>query len=426
MIRMRHWLPDISLLARSASTAAILFLRLCTQAAGLLLLVRALGPSEYGTLAAATALAVVLGLLPSLGAGYVLLSRTATSDDACQDVWSYSWPLTTVIGLVMTPLFAWACNALAAGDTVSAALLLLLGGSELVFTPITLVLSFIVQAKDRVALSQIVQWAPLALKVVAAAASFLVEPSNRLLAYICLQCAASAIGTFVAWSVARRLALLHMRPRLARRSEISAGSAYGFMHFVAANPSELDKIISLRALGATDAGVYAASARIMGAMVMPVTALLLSVQAKLFRHAATASAEARPLIRQVGGAAAIWGGLSCILLIATSHWMPLIFGQGFQRSATFMPWLALAAPMIALRVTAGTILVSHGHPLQRACFEIGGSAILCVCMFGFTRYGGLNGAAAALIVAEASMAIVGWAMLLRRRKDVSPKGPARD
>jgi O-antigen/teichoic acid export membrane protein len=399
-------------------------MRLLTQAASLLILARALGPSNYGLLAAATSLAVILGIIPSLGAGYVLLSRLEGDDRACQDVWSYSWPLTTMIGITLTVPYAWACRSIAGSMSINTHLLVLLGLSELIFTPLTLILSFVAQAKERVPLSQVLQWVPFALKLVAALVALTTDSSMRLGTYIYAQCIASLSGTLLAWIAARRLAGLTMSPRLPRRKDLTSGSSYGLMHLVAANPSELDKILSLRALGTLEAGIYSVSSRIIGAMVMPVTALLLSVQTRLFRQAAADKGASMPLIRQVGAASALWGICSAGALAISARWLPTIFGEAFERTASFIPLLSVAAPFMALRISAGTVLVSHGHPFLRTAFELAGAALLCICMIIFASRHGLNGAAAALILAEATMAAGGWALLLRESRTRSAQSPA--
>jgi O-antigen/teichoic acid export membrane protein len=427
--RLRALIPSAAVLRTSATTSAVLAARLITQAATLVLLTRALGPAGYGAFASAAAIAVMIGILPGAGAGYVLLSRIESDDASPRDVWSYSWPVIGITGVVLTPVFI-VLAQLAAGDArLSPGLLALMAMSELLATPFIVTLSFVMQARGRVTLSQIIQWLPLALRVFAVIAALSFAAVDRLTAYLLFQLAGSLTCACLAWWVARPLGDLHWRPRRARGDELRQGVSYALMNLVALNPAELDKVITLRVLGAHDAGIYAATARIIGAMVTPVTALLLSVQTRLFGRSMEGMGDRHRMVLQVAVATLAWGVLSMGLLEASSPWLPWLFGADYLAVSQLMHWLALAAPLIALRISAGTILVSLGRPFHRIAFEIGGIAVLCSAMAWLAARYGSTGAALALIAAEATMSLVGWGMILRivaahRRERAAAQHPA--
>jgi O-antigen/teichoic acid export membrane protein len=428
--RLRALIPSPAVLRTSATTSAVLGARLITQAATLILMTRALGPAGYGAFASAAAIAVMLGILPGAGAGYVLLSRIERDDASPRDVWSYSWPIIGLAGVLLTPVFIVLARVAAGDARLSPALLALMAMSELLATPFIVTLSFVMQARGRVTLSQVIQWLPLALRIAAVAIALGFPATDRLAVYLVLQLAGSLACAWLAWRVARPLGNLAWRPRRARGDELRQGASYALMNLVALNPAELDKVITLRVLGAHDAGIYAATARIVGAMVTPVTALLLSVQTRLFGRSAEGMHDRHRMVVQVAVAALGWGLLSMGLLEAASPWLPWLFGADYVAVAQVMRWLALAAPLIALRISAGTILVSLGRPFHRIAFEIGGIAVLCVAMASLaTRYGS-TGAAAALIVAEATMGLIGWVMIVRivaghRRERAAAQPPTR-
>src|SRR6476469_838649 len=93
--------PKGKLARSSLTTGGILGVRVAIQALGLLLLVRLFDPSMYGRLASAGTLAVLLGLLPPMGSGFVLMARAPRGPDAAPDVWRYAWPMTLVLGCVL-------------------------------------------------------------------------------------------------------------------------------------------------------------------------------------------------------------------------------------------------------------------------------------------------------------------------------------
>ena len=251
-------------LARSSLlTTAMLGLRVLSQAAVLVLLTRLLGPQMYGNFVAATALAVVLGLLPNLGAGFVMLDRSARHADGVAQVWRYAWPMTVALGSILLAVYM-AIAPLLTTSLLPTHVLLLLGAAELLLTPFTLLLSFALQARERVPLSQLVQWLPLALRVLAALGCFWLAPADRLGGYVALQLLASLLGLAIGFLITARHVQLDWRPRRVTVAELRHGASFAAMNLIAANPTELDKMLSVRLVGAHDAGIYTATARVVG------------------------------------------------------------------------------------------------------------------------------------------------------------------
>jgi len=407
-----------ALARKSMMTSVVLALRLATQAATLVALTRMLGPADYGHFASAAALAVVLGTLPSLGSGYVLLRRASGRPDAVAYTWRYAWPLTGGLGLVLLLAYAFVGHWFA-GGALGWRLLLLMGIAELLFTPFTTLASFALQAAEYVPLSQLVQWIPLGLRVVAVLPCFALPQAQRLNGYVELQLYASLAGALLAWWIARRHVSFDWRPRLATSEELKDGASYAAMLLVAANPTELDKIVAVRQVGAADAGVYTAGARVMGALVMPVLALLLTAQPQLFQHAREGFAGTRRLVRNLFALALGWGVGSGVLLAIISPVLPWILGHDYGRTAQLVPWMAVTAPFLSLRLAAGSVLIALGHPLERMGFELCGIVLLAAGMILFTPWLGVLGLVAAVIVSEVAMSLVGAMLIVRRlRRDV--------
>lgn len=409
-------------LARSSlQTSVLLSLRMLTQAAVLVLLTRLLGPRLYGSFAAAASLAVVLGLLPNLGAGFVMLARITRDDAGTADVWRYAWPMTVLLGLLLLLVYIVAADYITR-PSLSMHILLALGMSELLLTPFTMLLSFALQARDRVPLSQAVQWLPLGLRILAALPCFWFVDAQRLSAYATLQLLASILGAGLGLWIARRYVKLDWRPRRATWLELREGASYAAMNLVAANPSELDKIIAVRAVGSHDAGVYAATSRVMAAAVTPVLAMLLASQPRLFRHSHEPTREGHRLIYLILMLALAWGTVSGVMLALCSPLLPRLFGESFAGTAKLMPWLAAVAPFLSLRLAAGTILVARGRPSERIGFELCGVLTLIVSMLVLTPHYGIRGLAMALVIAELSMTVIGW-WLVRLHMVLSSKTP---
>jgi O-antigen/teichoic acid export membrane protein len=388
--------------------------RIVIQGATLILVTRFLGPEVYGGYISAASLAVVLGLLPNLGSGYVLMKRSSRDPGAAADVWSYAWPLTVGLGVALTVVFPFAAHPLA-GDAMSLPALAVVGGVELLFSPLTLMLCFVLQSIGRVPTGQAVLTLPLLLRMLSAGACLIFTHAS-LIQFVLLQAAGSFVGLLAAFWVTTRFVKLGWRVRRPLRSEIRSGSSYAAMHIVAANPTEFDKIASPLLLGEHSAGVYSATSRVMNAIVMPVVGMLLAAQPRLFRHAAEPTESGQKLIGTVAILSCAWGLIGGIIMFNAAPMLPLLFGNSYADAAQLMPFVALAAPFVSLRLAAGTILVALGHPLQRLRFELAGIIALSGLLIIGSRLAGPRGMAVSLSTAECAMAVYGWILVRRAEK----------
>jgi len=402
-------------LARSSlRTIAIMAVRIATQGVTLILVTRLLGPAIYGGYVAAASLAMILGLLPNMGSGYILMARAARDRNTVADTWSYGWPLSLVLGGVLALIFPFVSIGLT-GGALTLTDLAIIGIAELMVTPVTLLLSFALQAVGRVPLGQVVLTMPMLLRAVAAGAC-LAAGSVSLSSFITLQACASFGGLVAAWAIAARTVDLRSGIRRPTREELVAGSSYAAMHVIAANPTEFDKITSPLLLGDHAAGIYSATSRIMNAVAMPVVGMLLTAQPRLFRHAAFPEPEGHRLISSLWRISFAWGLLGAAAMMVASPWIPLLFGSAFADAAALIPWVATAAPFLTLRLASGTILVALGHPLQRVRFELAGMVLLAILLPTGSHVGGPRGMAVALAAAEMAMATYGWFLVRRAQR----------
>lgn len=402
-------------LARNAfRTSVMLVLRLLTQATTLVLLTRLLGPGVYGDFAAISSLAVLLGTVPTLGAGYIMLSRGSRAAGATADVWRYAWPMTLIIGALLLVPYVVAGSALIHGASVPLLGLVLVGASELLLVPYAQLCSFSLQSYEQVPLSQFLLWLPLGVRVLAIVPCFAVATEYRLLAYTELQFVAAIAAVVSCLLLTGKHIALDWRPRSPSTVELRDGTSYAAMHFIAMNPSEIDKIIALRTVGSHDAGIYSTTVRVLGAAVLPVIGLLLTAQPRLFRNANDRSQEPGRLVVTIAMLAFGWGLVCTVALLLSAPLLPHLFGPAFAETASLMHWIAAAAPSLALRLAGGTILVANGRPVERIVFELCGITTLVVGMVALTPRFGITGLAMATIVSETVMAVIGWLMVMRQ------------
>lgn len=397
----------------SLRTTVVLVLRLITLVATLMLVTRLLDASVYGDYVSVATLAVLLGLLPNLGAGYIGMARAVHDEHAGADIWRYGWPLTLCLGVLLSLPYLIIAQRLAGGriETID---MLLIAASELFAIPLIALLGSLFQAKHRVATGQIIAWLPLGGRVIAATACLAVPAWKALHPFVLGQMIATFAGLALAIVVTSRFVRLGERPRLPTRQEWRDGSSYAAMNLVAANPAEIDKVLAPLFLRDHLAGLYAAASRVMISAVMPVTALLLTSQPRLFEQAARPAAGTRPLHGIVAWASFGLGILAMIGLDLIAPIVPVFLGPSFTDVAMLLPWVSIALPFLCLRLAAGTVLAAQGKPLERLLFETFGVAALLPLLWLGAHVAQARGMGVALACAEAMMASLGWWRIVRR------------
>jgi O-antigen/teichoic acid export membrane protein len=396
------------------ATGVVLGGRVAVQAVGLLLLIRLFDPSVYGRIASASTLAVLLGLLPSVGSGFILLARAPRGPSAMEDVWRYAWPMTLALGFLLGAGFVPLAQVLADKHSLPQSVLVLMAVSEILLMPLIGLASYALLARDRVPLSQILQSLPFGLRALAIALCFFVGDDEKLFFYATSQAVATAVAVVACLAIASRHFELAASPRLPTKSEISEGATYSAMHIVSANATELDKVFAIRLLGAYETGIYAAAGRVMVALMMPINAMLLAVQPRLFGHAHAPSESGHRLISTVGKLAAAWGVFAAVVLLALSAAVPALFGPEYAASAALMRWMALVAPLMGMRFAAGSVLVALGRPLDRLTFELAGILVTIAGLLAFAPFFGARGMVLAVGIAECVMLAIGCTMVLKR------------
>ena len=393
-------------IARSSmQTLAVYGLRLGTQVTLLFLVARYLGPSQFGEFAAIAALAVGLGTLSSFGLGFLVLGESAKLPERGQALLAQAAPATLLSAVLLGPLYFWLCRVALESDA-SSTVLVLIGFSELFLVPLVLIFSQRLQGLGKIARSQALAMTPIAMRLAAILACMMMAPTVRLEAYASAYFAASLVSMlFAIWAVKEVAVIVNMEMPTASR--IKAGSPYALMKFTAINPSELDKALALRLLPTAEAGIYALAARGLSMATMPVVAMVVSSQPRLFRETGNGTAYSRRLIFIVLFVAGLVGiGAGLLLAGFAAPGLEWLMGHEFAGTAEAMRMLAWAAPFMALRFAAGGVLIPLEKPLIRSGIELLGLGALIGLGLIIGSTHGISGLIVAVVSSEAFMALL--------------------
>lgn len=406
-------------------TSLVLGLRLVVQAGTLLLVARMLGPHDYGAFAGVAALALMLGTLATFGTNVILLSQVAREPALRKNVLLYAVPLTLLCGGVLLVVYLLICVFVIRATGVTVAVLIAIGAAETLLQPLFSLPATEHLALGRIARSQLLTILPLTLRLAAAAAVFLLRPSDPLASY--------GFGYFLASLLALGVATLTMPApwpdprvwRLPTRAELRAAAGYATINLTATTPAELDKTLATGLLPLAVSGVYAAGARVVGALTLPVIAMILSALPRLFREGQGKPGNMARLLRWIFAAAL---GYSLALGVVLWFIAPIfvwLFGAKYQGVVHAIHWLTLAVPGMALRMVAGSTLMAMAHPWLRVGFEVAGLMVLLVFSVLLAPRWGLTGMALALVIMEWAMAVIGigWVVHFGRNPPLVSTAP---
>ena len=396
-------------------TSLILGVRLAMQAGTLLLVARVLGPERFGEFAGVAALAVVIGTLSSFGTNLVFLGEVSKEPGRRMHVLAYALPTTLLCGTLLLAVYLLFAGVYLSASGVSLMVLLAIGAAEILLQPLFAFLSNEHLAMERIARSQVVISLPLVMRLLAASLVFMVDAADPLAAFSFGYLIASAIALSLATATSSAPWPTLRDWRLPSRAELHQSSGYAALAFTACGPGEIDKTLAAVLLTPSSSGLYAAGTRVIGAVTLPVIAMLLSALPRLFREGHTQPRETTRLLRWILVAALLYSALiTAVLWLAAPAFMGL-FGPGYEGISQMIQWLCLAVPGMALRIAAGSMLMALGRPWMRAGFEIAGVIVLLVCSLMLTGRLGGTGMAVALACAEWTMAALGLALIASAR-----------
>jgi len=392
-------------------TSAMLGLRLFAQAGTLLLLTRELGPANFGRFSAIAALALLLGLLATAGTHLTLLRDLSQNANLRTQLLPGVLGTTLVCGSILLLLYVPISLTLLQAD-IALPVVLCIGIAELLLQPFLAIRSSEYQAQGKIARSQFLVITPLLLRLSAIGALYFLKKGNTLLLYASCYLLAVAAALLVAsrWSNEPWPPMTQWR--LLRATQLHDNGSYALMNVAALGPTEIDKPIAVKLMSAGDAGTYAAAARVMGALVLPIMALMLSALPRLFREAGSRDSM---LLKLIFSAALTYGLCSgvCLWLLTTP--LEFLFGRNYEGIVSNLHWLALAMPGMCLRFAAVSSLMAEDKPWLRIIIELLG----CACIFGFSfglaHFSVPHFMPITIVCSEWLMAICAWCSLLIER-----------
>ena len=410
-MRPRYHLGPIA--RGSLKTLLVYAMRLLIQLTLLLVLARYLGPANFGEFAGLAAMAIALSSLSTFGVGYLVLGQSAKDPERGRMLLREAVPATVLSAMVLGPLYFWLCRAVL-GSEASALVLALIGVSDLLLVPLLTLISHRVQGLGKVARSQMIGATPIALRLIGLVICLILAPNAGLGTYAVVYTSGALTALILALAMTWQDTSGFWQPLQPGVATLRSGSGYALMNFMAANPTEIDKALALKFLDSEEAGLYSLASRGMAVVALPVIAMVVSAQPRIFREADSNYQSLPPLIRRLLLVSLVYGFFAAGLLYSLAPpFLQFVLGDRYRDIGEVVALIALIAPFMALRFAAGGVLVALGRPVRRAINE-GVSLLLMIGLaLALAPPHGTHGLVGAVLGGEAAMALLGCIAVLR-------------
>lgn len=383
--------------ASLAITSLGLLMRACMQALVFVIVARALGPSDYGLFVALVSIASLLVPCMTLGQDLVIVKSIAVSVASPWSVLRRAIRVTMLVALPVTAIAIVICTATLPGDVsvmlvlpVLAADGLLAAGHELAWRTF--------QAAERMRLVLLVRLLPVAARLAAALMITQLTEQVDLQSWVWTSLAASVaslIGTAIL------LVRVFGSPRDVGSGKVEWRDGIPFSAHALADraTTDADKVLMSTLDGTRGAGVYGAAYRATELSLVPISALAMTMSARLFRAGADGVGAVMRLTRSLLWSVMAYGLVAGCGLMLLAPSLPMLLGDAYVDTVVVVQAMAAFPLCFGLRTMFGIAAAAAGLQGMRAKIQMAAAAMAVVlCVVLIPEYGWLGAVVASIAV----------------------------
>ena len=402
------------------STTGVLGVRLLAQIGTLLVVAHLLGAADFGRFAGMAALAVIFGAIATFGTHLLLLREVSCAPERAPTALPLAFGTTLLSASLLLLIYLLLTTLWLHPGNMHPLALLAIGISDILLLPLLSVPAVVRQGQGQIVRAQWLLVLPQALRLIAALGVTLAAPDSALTAYS-LAYGAAALISLPVGIAALPLPVPHWRKwHLPKPGQWGEASGFAALNLTALGPNELDKTLALHLLPSAAAGTYALASRVMGPLVLPVLAMMLSALPRLFREQDQRAQNPRLSYLTLLLALA-YGLLAALALWLIAPFITLLFGGQYAGLTDILRWLTLATPGLTLRHATNNALMTANLPWLRVTIETAGLLLFALTACLLAQHGA-KGMVWALACAEWGMATTGIFALIHIQRHQTLNG----
>jgi len=381
----------------------------------IVLLARALGPSEFGGYAVAVSLASFIATFTGMGAGALHVR------DVTQGRRTYPESLELVVRRVLLwlpplALVALGCAWLLVPHNVSPIAIALVALGELMYYVAVELVMRVMQAREHYTGMATALSAPSVLRVIIAIA-LLLSHSLDLATWALVSFATGAVFCcilFGAWATRPRT---YPRTPIPLFQESLSGLGFAVANASARVHGDADKVILARMVSTTMAGVYTPAYRLVEVFLLPISAGVEWLLPDLFRQGQQGFVRSLRLSASKIALTLLYALLLCAGVYAASFALPLLLGHAYTETVPIARALALVPLTMTCWVIVRTLAATSGHERSAGAIELAGALFNVTVTTALVAGWSWRGAVAATYLTQLVM-MIGYVIYLAWRAKV--------
>ncbi len=386
-------------------------LRTVMQTLYFVFLARALSVSQFGSVAAVTAVTSLLSAFAGWGTGGILVMEGARDRSKIASLYGGS------LGSTLATLVPLSALGIAAGrlfiPSLPFAALAAFLAADLLFARIVDTTAQAFQAAGVMRKSALIGTAGLSARAAAAALFLVLAAGRNANAWSFWYVASSLVGCGIALAATRRW-LGPVPLAVTRPSKIGFYFAIG----VGSNNSsaDIDKTMLARMDSLSSAGVYAAGYRVVAMAFVPLLSLFLATYPRFFRAGISGVAGTTQYARRLLPTGLLYATIAAVTLWVSAPAASDILGGGYTQAAGVIRWLSPLPVILLFCYLGGDVLTGAGLQGTRSALQIAAAIFNVGANVALIPLYGWQGAAAATLVTYSSLAAAFWvsALLVQR------------
>lgn len=386
------------------------------QAINFILLARLLGPSDFGTIATASAFAAIALPVAGLGFGNVLLMKAARHTPELPTIAGNALVANLATGLAMSALaLLFASIIVEPFDTERLQAFSLILITELVLLRTATVTAQLYSARSKFGHASSVNVASSIIRLMAIAGCFLSGHANISGWSMWLFLLSLGYATLLSAAIKREAGGLGFCQET-MKSDLKTGISFSLGTLCKAAYTDGDKIILARYHEASSVGLYASAYRLASMAFMPVRALLDAAAYRFFQEGNKGLNKALAVSWNVMKIALPYTAIIGVILFFGASLVPFVLGSEYQDAVIILQIIAILPFIQAIHYTLSDALTGANMQGTRTKAQLAIVAFYTVAALFVIPDHGPIGAAIVCVASEGLLALIIGTIILIKRK----------
>jgi O-antigen/teichoic acid export membrane protein len=368
-----------------------------------IIVAHALGPRDYGSFIACTALVSIVSPFASFGTGHVMIKYVARNRHSLPSYFGNALFITASSGSILMLLLV-QLKSILLPPSVTTSMLVTIAMADLIATEMTGICLQVFLVLERGRTYSHLLACSTACRVVAAVC--LVFSAHTAARWASLYCTSAFIGLGIAVYTAIRSSA---QPRL-NVSSVPDSMREGF-HFATSLASQsiyndIDKTMLARLSTVEATAIYAVAYRFIEPSLLPIRAAASASYPEFFRHGENGVRSGFTFARSILPYSMLYGAVAALLVYWGAGFIPFVLGAAYSESTVALRWLCILPFLKSIHVFLSDTLTGCNYQWQTSSAQICVAALNTIANLWLIRVFAWRGAAWSSLATDALLMVI--------------------